>query len=111
MDVGREALAKNVHAERGPGGAHENNYVFAPPSELPRVAQLLFETPAASATLVVPYWPAQAWFQQLLELATRVETHALASVAMLPAWLHGSARTALSVYEMNVRMALSWLGL
>ena len=76
--------------------AGENNYVFAPPSELPRVAQLLFETPAASATLVVPYWPAQAWFQQLLELAVRVETHAIASVAMLPDWLHGSARTALT---------------
>ena len=74
----------------------ENNYVFAPPSELPRVAQLLFEDPAASATLVVPYWPAQAWFQHLLELAVSVETHAISSVAELPGWLHGSARTALS---------------
>ena len=70
--------------------------MFAPPSASPRVAQLLWECPAACATLVVPYWPAQAWFQQLLELAVRVETHAISSVAMLPAWLHGSARTALT---------------
>ena len=74
----------------------ENSYVFPPPSELPRIAQLLYESPGASATLVVPYWPAQAWFQQLLELAVHAETHALAAVAMLPGWLHGSARTALS---------------
>lgn len=89
--VGSEAALALSHRWEG-----ENNYVFAPPSELPRVAQLLFESPGASATLVVPYWPAQAWFQQLLELAVRVETHALASLAMLPAWLHGSARTALT---------------
>ena len=74
----------------------ENNYVFPPPSELPRVAQLLFERPSASATVVAPFWPAQAWFQQLTELAICVETHALAELAVFPAWLHGSARTALS---------------
>ena len=74
----------------------ENNYVFPPVSELPRVAQMLFEAPAVGATLVVPYWPAQAWFQQLLELAVTVETRELAAVAAPPSWLHGSARTALS---------------
>ena len=74
----------------------ENNYVFPPVTELPRVAQMLFESPAVNATVVVPYWPAQAWFQQLLELAVTVETQELAAVAAPPAWLHGSARTALS---------------
>ena len=74
----------------------ENNFVFPPPSELPRIAQLLYEQPAVSATVVAPFWPAQAWFQQLTELAVRVETHGLHSLALLPGWLHGSARTALS---------------
>ena len=74
----------------------ENNYAFPPISELPRLAQMLFEQPAVSATVVVPYWPAQAWFQQLLELAVSVETQELAAVAAPPSWLHGSARTALT---------------
>ena len=65
-------------------------------SELPRVAQMLFEQPAVNATVVVPYWPAQSWFQQLLELAVSVETRELAQIAAPPAWLHGSARTALT---------------
>ena len=42
------------------------------------------------------HWPAQAWFQQLLEVALCVETHELARVAVPPASLGGSARTALS---------------
>ena len=74
----------------------ESNYAFPPVSELPRLAQMLFEAPGVSATLVVPYWPAQMWFQQLLELAVTVETHDLAAVAAPPSWLHGSARTALT---------------
>ena len=74
----------------------ENNFVFPPVSELPRIAQLLFEQPGIGATVVVPYWPAQAWFQQLLEVALCVETHELARVAVPPASLGGSARTALS---------------
>ena len=74
----------------------ENNYCFPPPSELPRVAQLLCESPTVSATIVAPYWPAQAWFQQLAEVAACVETHSLAAVAECPGWLHGSARTALA---------------
>ena len=57
---------------------------------------MLFEQPDVTATLVVPYWPAQAWFQQLVELASLVEVHALTSIAAPPAWLPGSARTALT---------------
>lgn len=82
--------------------AGENNYAFPPISELPRVAQMLYEAPAVGATIVVPYWPAQAWFQQFLELAVSVETHELSSIAVPPAWLHGSARTALSGVMLSV---------
>ena len=56
----------------------------------------LEEPPAVAATLVVPYWPAQAWFQQLVELAVSVDTQELQTVAVPPGWLHGSARTALT---------------
>jgi len=52
----------------------ENNYVFPPPAELPRIAQLLQERPAITATVVTPYWPAQAWFQQLADIAETVES-------------------------------------
>ena len=74
----------------------ENNFVFPPPSELPRVAQLLFENPRVRATVVAPHWPAQAWFQQLTELAVRVEVRPLHGAALPAEWLHASARTALS---------------
>ena len=73
-----------------------NNYVFAPPTELPRVAQLLHECPSAAATLIVPHWPAQAWFQRIAELATHAETRALSDVAAPPGWLPASAQHALS---------------
>ena len=60
------------------------------------MAQLLIERPAVAATLVVPHWPAQAWFQQLVDVAAHVETRPLAVVARPAAWLPTSARTALS---------------
>ena len=74
----------------------ENNYVFPPATELPRIAQLLQERPSVAATLVVPHWPAQAWFQRLADIATHVETHAASDVARPAAWLPSSARHALS---------------
>jgi hypothetical protein len=74
----------------------ENNYVFAPASDLPRIAQLLHERPGVACTVVAPYWPAQAWFQQLTELAVHVEVSAWQDIALCPAWLPGSARHALS---------------
>ena len=76
--------------------AGTNSYVFAPPTELPRVAQLLQECPSAAATLVVPHWPAQAWFQGLASIATHAETRALADVASPPSGLPPSAQHALS---------------
>jgi hypothetical protein len=76
--------------------AGHNNYVFAPVTELPRIAQLLQERPLIAATLVVPHWPAQAWWQQLTEIAVHVETRPLADVARPADWLPSSARTALS---------------
>ena len=74
----------------------ENNYAFPPVTELPRIAQLLYETPSVACTVVTPYWPAQAWFQQLTELAVRVEVRAWHDVAAAPTWLHGSAQHALT---------------
>ena len=85
---GAMALSQDWHGE--------NNYVFAPVTDLPRVAQLLQEQPLVEATLVVPHWPAQAWWQQLTDVAVHVETRALAQVARPAAWLPTSARTALS---------------
>ena len=74
----------------------ENNYAFPPVTELPRIAQLLHEHPGVACTLVAPYWPAQAWFQQLSELATHAEVRALHEVARPPAWLPASARHGLT---------------
>ena len=54
------------------------------------------EQPAVAATLVVPHWPAQAWFQQLISIADHVETVSAAAVARPADWLPVSARTALS---------------
>ena len=70
----------------------ENNYVFPPVVELPRVAQLLVEQPSVAATVVTPYWPAQAWFQLLTEIAVEIEVEALTAAATPPPWLHESAR-------------------
>ena len=74
----------------------ENAFVFPPPSELPRVAQLLHEQPQIAATLLVPHWPAQAWFQRLASIADEAVTQPLHEVAAPPGWLPGSARHALS---------------
>ena len=74
----------------------ENSFAFPPPSELPRIAQFLFEHPGAPCTVVTPYWPAQPWFQVLSEISIEVEVHAAASFARPPTALHGSAQHALS---------------
>ena len=74
----------------------ENAFVFPPPSELPRIAQLLHEQPQIAATLLVPHWPAQAWFQRLASIADEAETLPLYEVAAPPGWLPGSAQHALS---------------
>ena len=76
--------------------AGENNYAFPPVTELPRIAQLLWEHPSVRGTVVAPYWPAQAWFQQLSEVAARVEVWAWSDAAQAPTWLHASARHALT---------------
>lgn len=48
------------------------HYNFCNPDfgDLPRLAHLLQTTPAATAIVIAPYWPAQAWFQTLSELAS-----------------------------------------
>lgn len=74
----------------------ENNYIFPPATELPRIAQLLHEQPGISCTIVAPYWPAQAWFQQLGEVAVHMEVRAWSDVATAPLALSGSAQHALS---------------
>jgi hypothetical protein len=61
--------AEAVDSFAQPNWRCENNYCNPPWSELDRLAQLLRETGAA-ATVVVPHWPAQAWFQQLQALAS-----------------------------------------
>jgi hypothetical protein len=74
----------------------ENSFAFPPPSELPQLAQFLFEHPGAPCTVVAPYWAAQPWFQVLAEISTHVEIHAAADLARPPTALHGSALHALS---------------
>ena len=44
---------------------------------------------------MTPYWPAQAWFQLLGEIAVSVEVRPVYAVARPPPQLHGSARHAL----------------
>ena len=74
----------------------ENNYAFPPLAELPRVAQLLFERPSIACTVVAPYWPTQAWFQQLVDVSLHVEICAASTVSTLPPALHASARHAMA---------------
>jgi Reverse transcriptase (RNA-dependent DNA polymerase) len=52
--------------------AQENNWCHPPADDrvLDRLAQLLDETGAA-ATVLVPHWPAQPWYQRLQQLATQ----------------------------------------
>ena len=76
--------------------ADENNFAFPPPTELPRLAQLLFERPGTACTVVAPYWPAQPWFQVLTEIASVAEVSSAAALARFPTRLHGSARHALT---------------
>ena len=91
-----EAASEGAGALAQEWPAGENNYIFPPVAELPRIAQLLQERPLIEATLVVPHWPAQAWWQQLVDVATHVETRPLREVAAPAAWLPSSALTALS---------------
>ena len=73
-----------------------NNYCFPPVTELPALAQLLVSRPPLRATVVAPHWPAQAWYQQLLEAASYVELWPVFDVCRPPSGLHGSAHHALS---------------
>jgi hypothetical protein len=76
--------------------ASENVYAFPPLSVLPQVAQLVASQRAVRATLVVPYWPAQAWFQMLADAAVHVELWPAHRIASMPLALHASARHVLS---------------
>ena len=73
-----------------------NNYAFPPMAELPALAQLLASQPLLRATVVAPHWPAQAWYQQLLEASSYVELWPALSVCTPPSGLHGSAQHVLS---------------
>jgi len=48
--------------------AYHNNFVNAPFRLIPRILQLIQEQ-QADATLLVLWWPAQAWFQTLRKLS------------------------------------------
>jgi len=62
----RGVEAVNALAQRWDG---ENNYAFPPRHLLDPLAQFLLER-TVDATVVAPYWPAQAWFQQLFSAAS-----------------------------------------
>jgi len=64
-----DPLSEGVDCFAQPQWLAENNYCFPPVSELDRLAHLLVST-GAQATVVVPIWPAQSWFQVLQEHAT-----------------------------------------
>lgn len=85
---GAPALAQDWHGE--------NNYAFPPLSELPALAQLVASQPQLQATIVAPHWPAQAWYQQLVEAASYVELWPAVQVCRPPPGLHASAQHALS---------------
>ena len=74
----------------------ENNYCFPPIAELPALAQLLSSQPSLQATVVAPWWPAQAWSQALVEVASHVELWPALSACTPPSGLHGSAQHVLS---------------
>ena len=52
--------------------AGSNSWVFPPVELISRVVHLLRNSPHASATVVVPYWRAQAWFTDLALMASSV---------------------------------------
>ena len=58
-----------VDAFSQPAWVEENNLCVPPVECLDRLAHLLDHTRAA-ATVVAPFWPAQAWFQVLQELSS-----------------------------------------
>ena len=58
-----------VDAFAQPDWRKENNFCFPPVNLLPRLARLLWAT-GAQATVVAPRWPAQSWYQLLLEASS-----------------------------------------
>jgi hypothetical protein len=61
--------SSGVDAFAQPGWASENNLCVPPTECLDQLAHLL-ETNGAAATVVVPNWPAQSWYQLFQELSS-----------------------------------------
>jgi hypothetical protein len=84
-----DPLSEGVDAFAQDNWTNENNWCNPPWSELSRLAQHLRESGAA-ATVVVPHWPAQPWFQQLSTLAAESMTYAPTPGLFSPGKLGGS---------------------
>jgi hypothetical protein len=52
--------------------ARERLWINPPWDDLHQVAQVLKETPSAMATVLTPYWPSKAWYQELSLIAAQV---------------------------------------
>ena len=88
--------------------AGERAWVNPPWEELPRVVQMLEVTPAAAATVVVPWWPSAGWFSRLLALASDWEMLPVSNDLILRPNQHvrrlvGSATRFLGVFHVRLR--------
>ena len=72
-------LYNSLYFDTGSGGldalaqldwADHNNFVNAPFRLIPRIVRIIREQ-RADATLLAPWWPAQSWFRELLEMSIR----------------------------------------
>eukprot|EP01052_Picozoa_sp_SAG31_P030608 SAG31_NODE_3155_length_4612_cov_2.728784_2_plen_379_part_00 len=65
----------------------ERSWINPPWSLLPRIVQRLVEEPAASAVLLVPFWPSQPWWPVLLSLADGLRRVSIPPAAVQPSGL------------------------
>lgn len=85
-----QPTSEGVDAFAQTGWADERNWCNPPWALLPRLVRMLRETGAA-ATVLAPDWPAQAWYQQLAEMASDSRVLAPSASLFRPGRL-GSAR-------------------
>ena len=80
------------------------NYMNPPFSQLNRLANFLYDNPSIKGVLIIPKWPAQAWYAKLLLLASKVLILPKHKALFLPGFksnvapLHNRAWETLALY-------------
>jgi hypothetical protein len=102
-----QPTSEGVDAFAQTGWADERNWCNPPWALLPRLVRMLRETGAA-ATVLAPDWPAQAWYQQLAEMASASRVLAPSTSLFRPGRLGGAravgeARWAAVAFRVDAR--------